>query len=46
MAKDHSLLETLAGWSSGPGTLYARLGAAIDAAITRGELLPGAPLPP
>jgi DNA-binding transcriptional MocR family regulator len=46
MAKDHSLLEFLAGWSSGPGPLYARLRAAIDAAITRGELLPGAPLPP
>jgi DNA-binding transcriptional MocR family regulator len=46
MAKDDSLRETLAGWSSGPGPLYARLGAAIDAAITRGELLPGAPLPP
>jgi len=26
--------------------LYARLRTAIDAAITRGELLPGAPLPP
>jgi DNA-binding transcriptional MocR family regulator len=46
MAKDHSLLETLANWSSGPGPLYARLRTAIDAAITRGELLPGAPLPP
>jgi len=46
MAKDHSLLEILAGWSSGPGPRYARLHAAIDAAITRGELLPGASLPP
>ena len=46
MAKALSLLETLADWSSGTGPLYARLYVAIDSAITRGELLPGAPLPP
>jgi DNA-binding transcriptional MocR family regulator len=46
LAKVLSLLETLADWSSGPGPLYARLYVAIDSAITRGELLPGAPLPP
>jgi DNA-binding transcriptional MocR family regulator len=40
------LLEALSDWSSGTGPLYARLIAAIDAAIVRGEILPGAPLPP
>ena len=46
MAKSLSLLESLGSWSAGPGPLYARLYAALDAAITRGELLPGASLPP
>jgi DNA-binding transcriptional MocR family regulator len=46
MAKEALLREILGSWSSGAGPLYARLHAAIDAAITRGELLPGASLPP
>jgi len=46
VAKKLPLLEMLADWSSGPGPRYARLHAALDAAIARGELLPGAPLPP
>ena len=46
MARNLPLFESLGDWSAGPGPLHARLHAALDAAITRGELLPGAPLPP
>jgi len=46
MKVDPDRLATLVGaWSAAPGPLYERLGAAIAAAIDRGELAPGAVLP-
>ena len=41
-----NVLEAVNGWSAHPGPLYRRLARAIDAAVTRGDLLPGAVLPP
>ena len=40
------LVAALGAWSSGHGPLYGRLAAAIRAAIERGDLPPGATLPP
>ena len=38
--------DALGDWSARPGPLYARLAAAIDAAIDRGDILAGTMLPP
>src|SRR6476469_9618637 len=44
-AAAESLGYLLADWSSRPGTLSVRLAAALEKAIERGEIAPGARLP-
>ena len=39
------IVAVLDGWASGHGTLHARLAASLEAAIERGDVLPGTRLP-
>ncbi len=41
-----SLVQALGSWKAGQGALYQRLSARLQAAIDKGEILPGSNLPP
>jgi DNA-binding transcriptional MocR family regulator len=41
-----SLVQALGSWNAGEGALYERLSARLQAAIDKGEILPGSNLPP
>jgi DNA-binding transcriptional MocR family regulator len=41
-----SLVQALGSWNAGEGALYQRLSARLQAAIDKGEILPGSNLPP
>ncbi|MCB4767038.1 PLP-dependent aminotransferase family protein [Ancylobacter sp. Lp-2] len=46
LQKPRSLQKMLGNWQEGEGPLYARLAAALRAALTNGDIAPGIVLPP